>query len=60
MCVLASAVSQCEGGKQRHHKVLEAGRALLSVSSSDSLRDECSLLSGADFVVFPGSHVQLG
>lgn len=32
----------------------------LAVPRPDSLPDECSPLSAADFVVFPGSHVQLG
>lgn len=34
-------------------------RPLLSVCLSDSLQMN-ALLSAADFVVFPGSHVQLG
>lgn len=59
MCVMASNLSQALR-KQCSHESLAALRPLLSVSNSDSLIDECFLLSGAEFVVFPGSHVQLG
>ena len=60
MYIMASKLSESKRKYCCNEFVVLLLRPLLCVSHSDSLLDECSLLSGADFVVFPGSHVQLG